>query len=103
MRAPTPPSVFVREDILEAFKLTQDELAQRLGVSRLTVNQLVNNRRAITAEMALRLSRLTGTTAEFWMNLQQKVDLWEANQKISGDLDAIQPLTSGEDTERPDT
>jgi addiction module HigA family antidote len=89
---PTPISVFIREDVLAAYGLTQEELAERLRVSRLTINQLVNDRRAITAEMALRLAKLTGTTAAFWLNLQQKVDLWVSYQRIEADLKNIQPM-----------
>lgn len=100
-RPPTPPATFIREDVLEAYGLTQDELARRLGVSRLTVNQLVNDRRAITAEMALRLARLTGTTPEFWLNLQQRTDLWRARRRLGGDLEAIEPMGGPPDGEAP--
>lgn len=76
---PTHPGEFIREDILEEFELTQGELAERLGVSRRTINQLVNERRGITADMALRLGKLTNTTPQLWLNLQTAVDLWDAS------------------------
>ena len=78
---PTHPGEFIREDILEEFGLTQTELAKRLGVSRRTINQLVNERRGITADMALRLGQLTSTTPQLWLNLQMVFDLWEASRK----------------------
>ena len=91
-RAPTPPGAFIAEDILGAFKLTQDDLATRLGVSRRTVNQLVKGHRRVTADMALKLARLTGTSARFWMNLQTAVDLWEAERAGAAKLARIAPI-----------
>jgi antitoxin HigA-1 len=75
---PTHPGEFIREDILEEFGFTQGELAERLGVSRRTISQLVNERRGISADMALRLGKLTNTTPQLWLNLQMAVDLWDA-------------------------
>ena len=72
---PTHPGIFVREDILEEFGLSQEMLAQRLGVSRRSINQLVNGRRSITADMALRLGQFTRTSPQLWLNLQAAVDL----------------------------
>jgi antitoxin HigA-1 len=93
-RSPTPPSAQIRSQILEAYGLTQDQLADALGVSRLTVNQLVNDRRSITPEMALRLERLTGVRASHWLTLQQNYDLWHTRQEVKQDLRAIRPLPS---------
>jgi addiction module HigA family antidote len=98
-RRPTLPGEFIREDVLEEHNLTQDELARRLGVSRLTVNELVNDRRAITPEMALRLGKLTGQTPEYWLNLQRRLDLWEARRSLGRALNEIEPLPVVEDTD----
>ncbi len=75
---PTHPGEFIREDILAEFGLTQAQLAEKLGVSRRTINQLVNEKRGITADMALRLAKFTNTSPQLWLNLQQAVDLWDA-------------------------
>ena len=75
---PTHPGEFIREDILEEFGLTQSALAERLGVSRRTINQLVNEQRSVSADMAIRLGKLTGTTPQLWLNLQTAIDLWDA-------------------------
>lgn len=96
-RRPTPPSEFIRDEILDAYCLTQDELARRLGVSRLTVNELVNDRRSVTPEMALRLARLTGQSPEYWLNLQRQLDLWEARNSLSRALEEIEPLPRSDD------
>lgn len=94
--APVPPGVFIKEDILEEFHMTQGELAARLGVSRRTIHDLVNAKCALTAEMALRLARLTGTTAEFWLNSQRAVDLAQAERRLSANLQEISPLETAE-------
>ena len=65
-RAPTHPGVFLREDFLPDYGLTVSGLASALGVSRQTVNELLRERRAVSPEMALRLSKLFGTSPEFW-------------------------------------
>jgi addiction module HigA family antidote len=73
---PTHPGEFVREDILVELNLTQGELAEKLGVSRRSINQLVNEKRGVTADMALRLGKFTNTSPQMWLNLQTAVDLW---------------------------
>ena len=60
--------------------LTQKELAKRLGVSPRAVNELIHERRSMTADMAIRLFRVFKTTPDIWMNLQKAVDLWDAAQ-----------------------
>jgi addiction module HigA family antidote len=91
-RQPYKPSDAIRTDILERHNLTQDQLAKELGVSRLSISQLVNDRRGVTADMALRLARLTNTDPKTWLNLQAAVDLWNADQKHAGQLSNIKPL-----------
>ncbi len=76
-RKPTHPGEVLREDVLPALEITQTELAERLGVSRLTVSELLHEKRALTPDMAVRLSRLLNTTPESWLNMQHTVDLWE--------------------------
>ncbi len=88
----TPPGVFIAEDILGEFGLTQEQLAKALGVSRRAVNQLVNDKRAVTADMALRLGKLTNTSAQFWLDLQSACDLARAQNADAKALKAIKPL-----------
>lgn len=73
-------------------RITQDQLAAAMGVSRVSVNQLVMGHRGITAEMALRLAKATATTPEFWLNLQQRSDLHEARLRLRTELDEIPSL-----------
>ena len=73
--APTHPGEMLREDFMTDYNLTTTGLAEKLGVSRQTVNELLLERRAVSPSMALRLSRLFGNTPEFWLNAQREVDL----------------------------
>lgn len=91
-RRPTHPGQFLREDFLPDEGLTVASLASAIGVSRQTVNELVSERRAVSADIALRLGRLFSQSAEMWLNLQQDVDLWDAEQAIKDDLARIKPL-----------
>lgn len=91
-QGPVSPGIHIRYDVLDEFDITQQQLAEALSVSRLTVNQLCNNKRSITAEMALRLERVSGVAAEHWMELQAHYDLWWARQKAGTKLDALSRL-----------
>jgi len=68
----------ITEEFLLPMGLTQGKLAEAMGVSRKTVNELCTNRRTITADTALMLATVFGNTADFWMNLQQRNDIWKA-------------------------
>jgi antitoxin HigA-1 len=89
---PTHPGEMIREDFMPDYKLTVSGLAEALGVSRQTINELLHERRAVSPEMAMRLSRLFGNTPAFWLNAQQAVDLWEANLGMTESLRRIKPL-----------
>jgi len=91
---PTHPGEMLREDFVPDYGLTTKNLAEGLGVSRQTVNELLRERRSITPAMALRLSRLFGNTPEFWLNAQRAVDLWNAQTAYKNELEHIQPLNA---------
>ncbi|HRQ66795.1 MAG TPA: HigA family addiction module antitoxin [Xanthomonadaceae bacterium] len=93
-RRPTHPGEMLREDFLPDYDLTVSALAEAIGVSRQSVNELLRERRAISPEMALRLSRLFGNRPEFWLNAQRAVDLWEAGKAIRRDVQRIRPLSA---------
>lgn len=76
-RKPTHPGAVLREDVLPALAMSQTELAKRLGVSRLSVSELLLEKRALSADMAVRVAILTNTTPESWLRMQEAVDLWE--------------------------
>lgn len=89
---PIHPGEMLREDFLPDYGVTAAELAETLGVSRQTVNEVLRERRAVSAEMALRLARVFGNSAEFWANAQRAVDLWEAEQAVGREVSRIKPL-----------
>ena len=91
-RRPVHPGEILREDFMPDYGLTVSALASALGVSRQSVNELLRERRAVSPEMALRLSTLFGNTAEFWLNLQRAVDLYDAEAAIKDDVKQIRPL-----------
>jgi len=72
----------LREDFLPDYNLSVSSLAEAIGVSRQSINELLRERRSVSPEMALRLARLFGNSPEFWLNAQQAVDLGEAAQAI---------------------
>ena len=90
---PIHPGEMLRDDFLPDYRLTVAELAEALGVSRQTVNELLRERRSVSPEMALRLSRLFGNSPEFWLNAQRAVDLWDAAQTLGPEVERIRPLT----------
>ena len=91
---PTHPGEMLREDFLLDYGLTVSSFAKSLGVSRQTVNELLRERRAVSPEMALRLSRLFGNTPEFWLNAQRAVDLWDAARNLKRQIERISPLNA---------
>ncbi|MFC1857285.1 HigA family addiction module antitoxin [Thermodesulfobacteriota bacterium] len=82
----------LREDFIPEFGLTIAGLAEKLGVSRQTVNELVNECRAVSPTMALRLSKLFGNSPEFWLNAQRSLDLWISERSNKEELKRIKPL-----------
>lgn len=73
------------EEFLEPLEITPYRLAKDLGVSTSSVLDLVHNKRKISVEMALRLSKYFGTSSKFWLNMQNELDLREAKEKL-GDV-----------------
>jgi len=81
-RRPTHPGTFLREIVMAHLKITQGDLAAHLGVSRVSVSELLNQRRGVSAEMALRLAAaFPETSPESWLRMQEAVDIWDARQK----------------------
>jgi addiction module HigA family antidote len=92
---PTHPGEMLREDFLQDYGLTVSSFAKTLGVSRQMLNELLRERRAVSPPMALCLSRLFGTSPEFWVNAQRAVDLWDATKSITKKIERITPLNAG--------
>jgi antitoxin HigA-1 len=82
-KRPTHPGAILREDVLPALKMTQKEFADWIGVSRLSVSEVLNEKRTVTPDMAMRLGKALGNGPEVWLRLQQTLDLWELAQQVS--------------------
>lgn len=78
-RSPTHPGVLI-QDTIEEIGITQIDLAKHLGVSLQRLNTIIKGKRGVTADTALRLAKVLGTTPELWLNLQMAVDLWKAQK-----------------------
>jgi addiction module HigA family antidote len=82
----------LREDFLTDFGLTVSQLAEAIGVSRQSINELLRGRRAVTPAMALRLAKLFGNSPEFWLNAQRAIDIWDAQRAIRREIGRIRTL-----------
>jgi len=80
--APITPGEMLKEEFLTEYGLSQNQLAKAIGISPNRIAEIVNNRRRITADTALRLSLYFGNSAEFWMNLQSQFDLKLAKRNL---------------------
>ncbi len=92
-RPPTHPGEMLFEEFVRPLDLTQVELARRLGVSYPRLNEIIKGRRSVTPDTALRLSRVLGMSADFWLGLQQDWDLWHAmNSPEAKQIDRLKPI-----------
>ena len=90
--APITPGEVLQEEFIGPLGLSQNRVALASGVPPRRINEIVHGTRRITADTALRLGRLFGTTAMFWMNLQTRYDLSTQQDALAPQLDAIVPL-----------
>ena len=93
-RVPTSPGEMLREEFLEPLGMTQVELAQRIRVPYVRVNELVNGKRRVTPSTALRLAKAFGTSPEFWLNGQLALDLYRVinDDKETKEVEKIEPV-----------
>ena len=91
-RPPTSPGEMLREEFLEPLGLTQQQLADGIGVSYQRVNELINGKRGITPSTALRLAKYFNTSPDFWLNMQRVNELYQVLQKEAEEIEKIQPV-----------
>src|SRR5437588_7935169 len=92
-RRPTHPGELLREETIPAAGLTPSELAARLGVTKRGINELLHERRAVDPDLAHRLARVFNTTPEFWLRLQEAVDIWDTWKTNRQEYDRLKPLS----------
>ena len=86
IRKPTHPGTIFLEDVMKPLNLSVTEAARRLGVSRKALSEFVNEKSSLSPEMAIRISIATKTSAESWLNMQQKLTLWITEQNAPTDV-----------------
>lgn len=92
-RPPTHPGEMLLEEFVKPLGITQSALALRLGVSFPRLNELIHGKRALTPDTALRLARVVGMSAEFWLGLQLDWDLWHAQRdRNAEEISRLNPL-----------
>ncbi len=91
-RAPTHPGQILKEDFLDEMNLSQTELASALGTTFRTINEIVNEKRSISTEMAIKLSRFFGTSVELWLNLQNQYDIFKISNKKKDSISKVKPF-----------
>ena len=90
---PTHPGEMLLEEFLKPLSITQSAFAVRLGVSFPRLNEVINAKRSVTPDTALRLARVTGMSADFWLGLQQDWDLWHAlHSDQAEEIARLEPL-----------
>lgn len=94
-RAPTHPGEMLLEEFLKPMSITQRDLANAINVPYQRINEIINGRRGITPSTALRLAKAFGVSADFWMNIQLRWDLYFAKKSESDALNDIKLLPSG--------
>lgn len=93
-RPPTHPGEMLLEEFLKPLGITQSAMAARLGISFPRLNEIVRGKRGVTPDTALRLARVVGISADFWLGLQQDWDLWHAMRSTrAAEIAHLEPLT----------
>jgi antitoxin HigA-1 len=91
-RRPTHPGEIIRYEFLEPLKITQQQLADSIGVTRIRINEIILGKRSITPDTAFRLAKYFNTSADFWINLQMNVNMWDTWQRNKSDYNRINKL-----------
>jgi addiction module HigA family antidote len=90
-RKPTHPGEILNEEFLKPLEISQTELAEALGTTFRTINELVNAKRNLSSEMCVKLAKYFGTSAELWFNLQNQYDIYVVSKSLSKQLNQIKP------------
>ncbi len=90
-RKPTHPGEILNEEFLKPLEISQTELAEAIGTTFRTINELVNAKRNLSSEMAVKLAKYFGTSAELWFNLQNQYDIYMVSKSLNKKLNQIKP------------
>ena len=90
-RRPTHPGEILKEEFLKPLQISQIQLAKDLNTTFRTINEIINEKRGVSPEMAIKISRYFGTSPELWLNLQNQYDLYKAKETRQDNLEHIKP------------
>ncbi len=91
-RVPSHPGQILKEDFLDELNLSQTDLASALGTTFRTINEIANEKRNVSTEMAIKLSKFFGTTIELWLNLQNQYDIYKIYNKRKELINKVRPF-----------
>ncbi len=91
-RKPILPGEILKYEFLEPLNMTQQQLADSLGITRVRVNEIISGKRSITPDTAFRLAKYFNTSPDFWLNLQLAVDMWDTLQQHSHEYEQIESI-----------
>jgi addiction module HigA family antidote len=95
-RRPSPPGNILKYEYLEPLRMTQQQLADAIGVTRVRINEIILGKRSITPDTAFRLAKIFNTTPDFWLNLQLHTDMWDTLQSHKEEYERIEVLEKPE-------
>jgi len=93
-RKPTHPGEILKEEFLYPLGISQTQLAEAIGTTFRTVNEIINERRNLSSEMAVKLAKYFGTSIELWLNLQNQYDIYRISKSKSRQLKRIKPYAT---------
>ncbi len=93
-RRPVHPGEILKYEFLEPLNITQQQLADAIGVTRVRINEIVLGKRGITPDTAFRLARFFNTTADFWIEMQVDVDMWDTHQRHKDEYAQIDSIVT---------
>jgi addiction module HigA family antidote len=88
-RRPISPGEILLHEFIEPLRLTQKQPAEALGITRIRINEIIRGKRGVTPDTAFRLSKLFGTTVDFWIGLQADVDMWDTLRTHGSEYEQI--------------
>jgi len=91
-RAPAHPGQILKEEFLDELLITQTDLAVALGTTFRTINEIINEKRNLSTEIAIKLSKYFGTSVELWINLQNQFDIYKVYNKRKELIDKVRPF-----------
>lgn len=94
-RRPTTPGEILKHEFLIPLGMSQKQLADAIGITRVRINEVILGKRAITPDTAFRLGQFFNTSPEFWIGLQTDVDMWDTLQSNLSEYSKISPVNSG--------